>query len=81
MGGLHKIKVGFDTERYFSVGIESKRGNIFGTCSKDNIIGGILEYKEIRLKGFYYKFFEEEEGGWVRKGIYGYPYLNHTIDL
>ena len=30
---------------------------------------------------FDYKLFEEEEGGGVREGLYGYPYLNHLIQF
>ena len=48
---------------------------------KDNIIEEKGEYKSIRLCGLYYKLFEDEEGGCVRKGIDGYPHLKHIIKL
>ena len=36
------------------------------TCVKDNIIKEKEDYKAIKLCGFEYTFFEEEEGGGVR---------------
>ena len=39
------------------------------------------QYKVIGLCGFYYKLFEEEEGGGDRGGLYRYPYLKHIIQL
>ena len=42
-----------------------KRGNIFGTCVKDNIIEEKEDYKDNGIRGFDYKLFQEEEGvGW-----------------
>ena len=37
-----------------------KGGAIFGTCVKDHIIDENEEYKDIGLRGFDYKLFEEE---------------------
>ena len=48
---------------------------------EDNVVGGKEEYKSIGISGFDYKLFEEEEGGGVREGIYGYTYLKHIIEL
>ena len=48
---------------------------------KDYIIDEKVDYKDIGLSGFDYKFFEEEEGGGTRDGLYGYPYLKHLIQL
>ena len=41
----------------------SKGGIIVWTCVKDNIIDEKEGYKDIGLRGFDYKLFEEEEGG------------------
>ena len=48
---------------------------------EDNYIEEKEDYKAIRLRGFDYNLFEEEEGGCARKRIYGYPYSNHLIKL
>ena len=48
---------------------------------KDHIIGEKEDYKDIGRHGFDYKLFEEEEDGGNRKGLYGYPYLKHIIQL
>ena len=48
---------------------------------EENIIEEDEEYKSIGLHAFDYKLSEEEEGGCMRKGIYGYPYLKHPIEL
>ena len=58
-----------------------KGGNIVLTCVEDNIIEEKEDYKDIGLCGFHYKLFEEEEGGGVREGLYGYNYLKHIIQL
>ena len=58
-----------------------KGGAIVWTCVKDHIIGEKEDYKYIGQRGFGYKLFKEEEGGGDRKGLYGYPYLNHIIQL
>ena len=46
---------------------------------KDHIIDEKEDYKYIGLRGFYYKIFEEEEGGGTREGLDAYPYLKHII--
>ena len=46
-----------------------------------NIVGGKEEYREIGLRGFDYKLFQEEEGGGGRKGLDGYQYLKHIIEF
>ena len=56
-----------------------KGGNIFWTSVKYNIANEKEGYKAIGRRGFYYKLFEEEEGGGVQERLYGYPYLNHII--
>ena len=48
---------------------------------KDHIIDEKEDYTDIGLRGFDYKSFEEEEGGGTRKGLDGYPYLKHLIQL
>ena len=58
-----------------------KGGTIFWTCVKDHIIDEKEDNKYIGLRGFDYKLFEEEEGRGTREGLYGYPYLNHIIQL
>ena len=46
---------------------------------KDHIIDEKEDYKDIGLRVFEYKLFEEEDGRGTRKGLYGYPYLKHLI--
>ena len=48
---------------------------------KDHIIDEKEDYKDIGLRRFDYKLFEEEEGGGTREGLDGYPYLKHIIQL
>ena len=43
-----------------------KGGSIVWTCVKDNIIDEKEDYKYIRLCGFDYKLFEEEEARGTR---------------
>ena len=54
---------------------------MFWTCVKDHIIDEKEDHKDIRLRGFDYKLFEEQEGGGTRKGLYSYPYLKHIVQL
>ena len=56
-----------------------KGGLIVWTCVKYHIIDEKGYYKDIGLRGFDYKLFEEEEVGGTRKVLYGYPSLNHLI--
>ena len=42
---------------------------------------GKEKYKAIGICGFDYKLFEEDEGGWLIEGLYGYIYLKHLIKL
>ena len=56
-----------------------KGGAIVWTCVKDNIIDENVDYKDIGLRGFDYKLFEEEEGGGTIDRLYGYNYLKHLI--
>ena len=58
-----------------------KGGNIFWTRVNDHIIDGNRQYKAIGLRGFYYKLFEEEQGGGAREGLYRYPCLKQLIQL
>ena len=51
------------------------------TCVEDNSIEEKEECKTIGLGRFGYKLFAEEEGGGVREGLDGYPYLKHLIQL
>ena len=39
------------------------------------------QYEAIRLRGFDYKLFEEEQGGGFQEVLDGYLYLKHTIQL
>ena len=48
---------------------------------KDHIIHEKEDYKEIGLRGFKYKWFEEEEGGVKRERLDRYPYLKNIIKL
>ena len=69
-------------KRDFSVSVpHPKGGAIVWTCVKDHIIDEKEDYKDIGLRGFDYKLFEEEEGGGTREGLYGYPYFKHIIPL
>ena len=58
-----------------------KGGAIVWTCVKDHIIDEKEDYKDIGLRWFDYKSFEEEEGGGTREGLDGYPYLKNLIQL
>ena len=58
-----------------------KGGSVVSTCVKDNIIKEKEQYEAIRIHGFDYKLFEEEEGGGGQELLYRYPYLNHLIQL
>ena len=51
------------------------------TCVKDQVIDEKDDYKKIRLRGFDYKLFEEDEGRGKREGLDEYPYLKHLIQL
>ena len=70
-----------DNERFLVAILHPKGGSIVWNCVKDNIIKEKEGYKDIGLRGFDYKLFEEEEGGGVQEGLYGYPYLKNTIKL
>ena len=48
---------------------------------KDHINDEKEDYKDIGLRGYDYKLFEEEEGRGARKGLEGYPYLKHLIQV
>ena len=58
-----------------------KGGTSFWTCVKDYIIDEKEDYKDIGIRGFDYKLFEEEQGGGTIEGLDGYPYLKHLIQL
>ena len=58
-----------------------KGGTSFWTCVKDYIIDEKEDYKDIGLRGFDYKLFEEEEGRGTREVLDGYPYLKHLIQM
>ena len=58
-----------------------KWGKFFLTFVEGDIIGVKENYREIRLGGFDYKLFEEEEGVGGLYIIYGYQYLNNLIYL
>ena len=58
-----------------------KWGEIVWTCVKDHIINEKEDYRDIGIRGFDYKLFEEEQGGGTRKVLDGYPYLKHLIQL
>ena len=45
----------------------------------NRIINKNEQDEAIRLPGFYYKLFEEGEGGGTREGLDGYTYLKHII--
>ena len=68
--------------REFLVAVTHTKGLGFvWTFVEDSVVGEKEEYREIGVRGFDYKLFQEEEGGGVRKCLYGYPYLNHFIEL
>ena len=51
-------------EREFLVSVpHPKGGKVVWACVKDHIIDEKEDYKAIGLSGFYYKLFEEEDGG------------------
>ena len=56
-----------------------KGGDIVWTFLNNHIIDEKEKYKDIGLRGFDYKLFEEEEGGGTREGLDGYPYLKHIF--
>ena len=58
-----------------------KGGTIVWTCVKDHVIDETEDYKEIGLRGFDYRLFEEKEGEGKREGLDGYPYLKHLNKL
>ena len=69
-------------KRKFLVSVpHPKGGAIVWTCVKDHIIDEKEDYKDIRLRGFDYKLFEEEEGGGNREGLDGYHCLKYLIQL
>ena len=59
----------------------SKGGTNVWTCVKDHVIDEKKDYKDIGLRGFNYKLFEEEEGGGKQEGLDGSPYLKNLIKL
>ena len=67
MGGLQKIEGLVDKDRFFGVRSAYKRGDIFWTCVKDDIIEEKDDYKAIGLCSFDSGLFEEEVGGVVQK--------------
>ena len=48
---------------------------------KDHSIDKKEQHTDIGLREFDYKLFEEDEGGGIREGLYGYPYLKHLVQL
>ena len=58
-----------------------KGGTSVWTCVKDHVIDEKEDYKEIGLRGFDYRLFEEKEGGGKLEGLDGYPFLKHIIKL
>ena len=48
---------------------------------KGRIIDEKEDYKDIGLRGFDYKLFEEEDGRGTREVLYGFSYLKHLIQL
>ena len=69
-------------KRLFLFSVPHRKGsNILWNCVKDNIIEEKEQQKYIRLRGFGYKLFEEEEGGGIRELLYSYLYLMHLINL
>ena len=48
---------------------------------KDHIIDENENCKDIVLRWFYYKLFEEEDGGGTRRVLGGYTYLNYITEL
>ena len=60
--------------RKFSVSVPyPKGGAIIWTFVKEEVIDEKEDYKDIGLRGFDYKLFEEEEGRGKREGLDGYP--------
>ena len=58
-----------------------KGGGIICTCVKNHIIDEKEQYKDIGLRGFDYKLFEEEEGRGTQEVLDRYPYLKHQNHL
>ena len=58
-----------------------KGGAIVWTCVKGQVIDEREDYKEIGLRGFNYKLFEEKYGRGKREVLDRYPYLKHLIQL
>ena len=64
MGGIHEIEGDLINRDFLGVSSAYKGGEgVVWTCVKDNVCWIKEEYKVIRLCGFGYKLFEEEEGG------------------
>ena len=69
-------------KRQFLVSVpHTKGGNIVWNFVKDNITKEKDGYETIGSQGFYDKLFEEEKGGGIHQGLYGYHYLKHLILL
>ena len=69
-------------KREFLVSVPNpKGGKIVWACGKYHIIYEKKDYKDIGLRGFDFKLFEEQEGRETRQGLDEYPYLKHLIQL
>ena len=80
MGGLHEREGEVDKDRFFSGGSPSKSGgSSFGLAGRIILSGGSRSTKKPEYDYLTMIFSEKEEDGGARKGIYGYPYLKHTI--
>ena len=58
-----------------------KGGTIVWTCVKDHVIDEKEDHKDIGIRGFDYRLFEEEEGRGKLEVLDGSPYLKHLIKL
>ena len=76
-----KKKEGLIKREFFVSVSHPKGGAIVWTCMKYHTIDEKQDYKDIGLRGFDYKLFEEEGGGGNREGLDGYTYLKHIIQL
>ena len=61
--------------------LHPKGGISVWTCVKHHEIDKKENYKEIMIRGFAYKLFEEKKGGGKRERLDRYPYLKHLIQF
>ena len=71
-----------DKEGVFLVAVpHMKGGGGVGLLWRIILLGKIRSTKQLDYAIFDYRLFEEDEGGEVLEGIYGYSYLKHIVEL